>query len=359
MARKTDTFVYLSKVDVAIVTAVNSAALLNKHIATHCPTGGTPLDNWRRSMNEVRKRADGELPEDSGSDDANENEKSSEFFAAAVRAVRCAYADEICRLDVPSSALEVAALAHHLRRPITLIRGPCVTEKDNIRKPCDESSDDSPGRARCFSETFGERFRDDGREGFTLFWELAANVPCGLPAGDFSLLLPTRPKVPEGTRSVSRSYGSLTNPCVNNAFVEKEAPDFPSYDSDDSFASYDETNASVTSDLFRDDLSRGDTDTDDDDDDASDVSVDDLVRGHLEREASRQKKSDHWSDATPNGSEAEASDFSDPDVSDNNNSLWNSDSERSFMGSESDVSGDGDADGQYDSREPRVPSFMR
>jgi len=57
MARKTDTFVYLSKVDVAIVTAVNGAALLNKHIATHCPTGGTPLDNWRRSMNEVGKRA--------------------------------------------------------------------------------------------------------------------------------------------------------------------------------------------------------------------------------------------------------------------------------------------------------------
>jgi hypothetical protein len=163
----------------------------------------------------------------------------------------------------------------------------------------------------------------------------------------------------EGTRSVSRSYGSLTNPCVNNAFVEKEAPDFPSYDSDDSFASYDETNASVTSDLFRDDLSRGDTDTDDDDDDASDVSVDDLVRGHLERETSRQKKPGHWSDATPNGSEAEASDFSDPDVSDNNNSLWNSDSERSFVGSESDVSGDDDADGQYDSREPRVPSCMR
>ena len=163
----------------------------------------------------------------------------------------------------------------------------------------------------------------------------------------------------EGTRSVSRSYGSLTNPCVNNAFVEKEAPDFPSYDSDDSFASYDETNASVTSDLFRDDLSRSDTDTDDDDDDASDVSVDDLVCAHLEREASRQKKSGHWSDATPNGSEAEASDFSDPDVSDNNNSLWNSDSERSFVGSESDVSGDDDADGQYDSREPRVPSCMR
>jgi hypothetical protein len=203
MARKTDTFVYLSKVDVAIVTAVNGAALLNKHIATHCPTGGTPLDNWRRSMNEVGKRAEGELPEDSGSDDANENEKSSEFFAAAVRAVRCAYADEICRLDVPSSALEVAALAHHLRRPITLIRGPCVTEKDNIRKPCDESSDDSPWRARCFSETFGERFRDDGQEGFTLFWELAANVPCGLPAGDFSLLLPTRPKVPEAFPEVT------------------------------------------------------------------------------------------------------------------------------------------------------------
>lgn len=45
------------KLDVAIVTAVNGAALLNKHIATHCPTGGTPLDNWRRSMNEVGKRA--------------------------------------------------------------------------------------------------------------------------------------------------------------------------------------------------------------------------------------------------------------------------------------------------------------
>jgi len=204
------------KVDVVIVTAVNGAALLSKHIATHCPTGGTPLDNWRRSMNEVGKRAEGELPEDSGSDDANENDKSSEFFAAAVRAVRCAYADEICRLDVPSSALEVAALAHHLRRPITLIRGPCVTKKGNIRKPCDESSDDSPWRARCFSETFGERFRDDGREGFTLFWELAANVPCGLPAGDFSLLLP---KVPEGTRRYPKRFPKLR---LNNKPVCKQ-----------------------------------------------------------------------------------------------------------------------------------------
>ena len=137
---------------------------MGKHSATHCPTGGTPLDNWRRSMNEVGKRAEGELPEDSGSDDANENEKSSEFFAAAVRAVRCAYADEICRLDVPSSALEVAALAHHLRRPMTLIRGPCVTKTGNIRKPCDESSDDSPARARRFSQTSAARSGTAGRE---------------------------------------------------------------------------------------------------------------------------------------------------------------------------------------------------
>ena len=129
-------------IDAAVVTAVNGAELLNKNMRL-CPPRGAPLDTWRRAMNEVGRRAEAELPEEAAdallddderleSDDESLSRADDEAsrlerraaFESAVRNVRRAYADEVARARVPSSSLEVAALAAHLRRPIAVIRGP-------------------------------------------------------------------------------------------------------------------------------------------------------------------------------------------------------------------------------------------
>ena len=341
-----------NQVDTLVVTAVNGAELLNKNIKTHCPDHGTPLDNWRRAMNEVGKRAEAELPE-VDEDDDDENGDSGEFFSNAVRVVRNTYADEMARMNVPSSVLEVAALAHHLRRPITVIRGPAgdVGKDEDSQRNFDSYP---PWRARCFSETFGHQHAGRGRQGFILFWELSENVPNGLPAGDFALLVPSRAERREDFSSLRKTPQRPI-----------EEYDRPSYDSDVSFVSdvsYDD-HSSVTSALYG---SESENNTDNDDglsDAGSEMSVDDLLRDHMERKLtirSRPKKSGHWSDATPVGSEAE-SDFSDADMSDSNNSLWISESEASYRGSDSDAS---DVDDEATHRgtigvKERVPSFMQ
>jgi hypothetical protein len=215
-------------IDAAVVTAVNGAELLNKNMAL-CPPRGAPLDTWRRAMNEVGRRAEAELPEEDDFSDASddsddfystrrtdENETAAtktrrdsrrRLFESAVRNVRRAYADEVANPGVPSSSLEVAALAAHLRRPIKVIRGPSrapLAEGDaNGNAPTHSTGDGiaasetehvrpSVWRARCASQTFGAAHGRRGRRGFAVFWELAENVPDGLPAGDFSLLLPRR-----------------------------------------------------------------------------------------------------------------------------------------------------------------------
>ena len=101
--------------------------------------------------------------------------------------MRRAYCDAMCRSNVPATFVEVAALASHLRRPITVIRGPVGAGVDAGVAP---RSGERMYRARCVSEVVGARYAAGGREGFTLFWELAEGVPTGLPAGDFVLLVP-------------------------------------------------------------------------------------------------------------------------------------------------------------------------
>jgi hypothetical protein len=267
-------------------------------------------------MNEVGRRAEAELPEEAVDALLDDDERlesdpgrvatsgaPDDFFEAsrlerraafesAVRNVRRAYADEMARARVPSSSLEVAALAAHLRRPISVIRGPSRPPRAATREsnPSAEGADDDIGeadasaspasawRARCASETFGAAHARRGRRGFTVFWELAENVPDGLPAGDFSLLLPrreTRESRVEGRERFSSSRGR------RRSFAASDDDRFSrGVSSEEDYSEYSyPPNARATF---------SDADTLTDDADVSDVSdadvssvssVDDLLRG--------------------------------------------------------------------------------
>ena len=133
---------------------------------------GAPIDNWRRAMVDVGDIARAEA--ESGA----YGELDEDLYNAAVRR---AYCDAMSRSNVPATFLEVVALSAHLRRPVTVIRGP-------VGAGDDAGEDTAVGgermyRARCVSEVVGERYAASGRRGFTLFWELAEGVPTGLPAG--------------------------------------------------------------------------------------------------------------------------------------------------------------------------------
>ena len=314
-------------IDAAVVTAVNGAELLNKNMSL-CPPRGAPLDTWRRAMNEVGSRAEAELPEtdDFSFSDASDDEEDDFYstrrtdvnanetvatrrdrrrdsrqrrFESAVRNVRRAYADEVARPGVPSSSLEVAALAAHLRRPIAVIRGPsrALLGADATGSQNTETVRPSAWRARCASETFGAAHARRGRRGFAVFWELAENVPDGLPAGDFSLLLPRREGEDDDASRASyaseTSYESETDDSKNEARVSSALDGFCS-----------ESDAS--------DVSLG--------------SVDDLLRGHAAR-SRRFAKSGFWSDRTPLASASENEACSSASDA---GSLWNSESEASF-----------------------------
>ena len=354
-------------IDAAVVTAVNGAELLNKNMSL-CPPRGAPLDTWRRAMNEVGSRAEAELPEtdDFSFSDASDDEEDDFYstrrtdvnanetvatrrdrrrdsrqrrFESAVRNVRRAYADEVARPGVPSSSLEVAALAAHLRRPIAVIRGPsrALLGADATGSQNTETVRPSAWRARCASETFGAAHARRGRRGFAVFWELAENVPDGLPAGDFSLLLPRREG--EDDDASRASYASETS-------------------SEESETGDSKNEACVSSAL----------DGVCSESDASDVSlgsVDDLLRGHAAR-SRRFAKSGFWSDRTPLASASE--DEACSSASDAG-SLWNSESEASFdfgSGSErsldsSDETRDASAFTSAETRGARrdAPSFLR
>ena len=98
-------------------------------------------------------------------------ERDEDLYNAAVRR---AYCDAMSRSNVPATYLELAALSAHLRRPITVIRGP-VGAGDEEKRSLGETavSGERMYRARCVSEVVGERYAAIGRRGFTLFWELA------------------------------------------------------------------------------------------------------------------------------------------------------------------------------------------
>jgi len=359
-------------VDAAVVTAVNGAELLNKNMRL-CPPRGAPLDTWRRAMNEVGRRAEAELPEEAADallddderlesdpgrvatseapdDEASRLERRA-AFESAVRNVRRAYADEVARARVPSSSLEIAALAAHLRRPIAVIRGPSRPPRSATREsnPSAEGADDEMGeadaspasawRARCASETFGAAHARRGRRGFTVFWELAENVPDGLPAGDFSLLLPrreTNESRVEGRERFSSSRGR------RRSFAASDDDRFSSSVSSfvASSESEEESEYAYPPKTSRATFSDAGTLTDDadvSDADASVSSVDDLLRGHAAR-SRRFAESGFWSDRTPLASDSDTG-GSTLDVS--GESLWNSESERSFdLGSESERDGE-------------------
>ena len=381
-------------IDAAVVTAVNGAELLNKNMRL-CPPRGAPLDTWRRAMNEVGRRAEAELPEEAADallddderlesdpgrvatsgapdDEASRLERRA-AFESAVRNVRRAYADEVARARVPSSSLEVAALAAHLRRPIAVIRGPSRPPRAAKREsnPSAEGADDEIGeadaspasawRARCASETFGAAHARRGRRGFTVFWELAENVPDGLPAGDFSLLLPrretneTNESRVEGRERFSSSRGRRRSFAASDddTLLSSSVSSFVASSEEEGEYAY-PPNARAT-------FSGADTLTDDADvSDVSDVSdadvsvssVDDLLRGHAFR-SRRFAESGFWSDRTPLASDSDTGGSIDVSVS--GESLWNSESERSFdlSGSESERDGERRRETRRD-----APSFL-
>ena len=359
-------------IDAAVVTAVNGAELLNKNMSL-CPPRGAPLDTWRRAMNEVGRRAEAELPEEDDFSDASddsddfystrrtdENETAAtktrrdsrrRLFESAVRNVRRAYADEVANPGVPSSSLEVAALAAHLRRPIKVIRGPSrapLAEGDangNARAPATgdgiaasetEHVRSSVWRARCASQTFGAAHGRRGRRGFAVFWELAENVPDGLPAGDFSLLLPRR----EGEddffdAEVNASYASETF-SESSAFASSE-------DELGGGRGRHEEHPKLDGVCSESDAS-----------DASLGSVDDLLRGHAFR-SRRFAKSGFWSDRTPLASASEGEESFESDGVSDAGSLWNSESEASF-----DLGSGSERDSSDETRRRRdAPSFLR
>ena len=370
-------------IDAAVVTAVNGAELLNKNMRL-CPPRGAPLDTWRRAMNEVGRRAEAELPEEAADallddderlesdpgrvatsgapdDEASRLERRA-AFESAVRNVRRAYADEVARARVPSSSLEVAALAAHLRRPIAVIRGPSRPPRAATREsnPSAEGADDEIGeadaspasawRARCASETFGAAHARRGRRGFTVFWELAENVPDGLPAGDFSLLLPRRETNESRVEGRRRSFAASDDDTLLSSSVssfvassEEEEGEYGEYPPN-ARATFSGADNTLTDDA---DVS----DADVSDADVSVSSVDDLLRGHAAR-SRRFAESGFWSDRTPLASD---SDTGGSTVSISGESLWNSESERSFdlSGSESERDGERRRETRRD-----APSFL-
>ena len=371
-------------IDAAVVTAVNGAELLNKNMRL-CPPRGAPLDTWRRAMNEVGRRAEAELPEEAADallddderlesdpgrvatsgapdDEASRLERRA-AFESAVRNVRRAYADEVARARVPSSSLEVAALAAHLRRPIAVIRGPSRPPRAATREsnPSAEGADDEIGeadaspasawRARCASETFGAAHARRGRRGFTVFWELAENVPDGLPAGDFSLLLPRREtnetnesRVEGRRRSFAASDDDTLLSSSVSSFVASSEEEGEYAYPPNARATFSGADNTLTDDA---DVS----DADVSDADVSVSSVDDLLRGHAAR-SRRFAESGFWSDRTPLASD---SDTGGSTVSVSGESLWNSESERSFdlSGSESERDGERRRETRRD-----APSFL-
>jgi hypothetical protein len=360
-------------IDAAVVTAVNGAELLNKNMSL-CPPRGAPLDTWRRAMNEVGRRAEAELPEEDDFSDASddsddfystrrrdENETAAtktrrdsrrRLFESAVRNVRRAYADEVANHGVPSSSLEVAALAAHLRRPIKVIRGPSrapLAEGDangNARAPATgdgiaasetEHVRPSVWRARCASQTFGAAHGRRGRRGFAVFWELAENVPDGLPAGDFSLLLPRR----EGEDDFFDAEGNAE---VNASETLSE--------SSSAFESEDELEGGRG--LYEEHPKLDGVCSESDASDASLGSVDDLLRGHAFR-SRRFAESGFWSDRTPLASASEGEESFESDGVSDAGSLWNSESEASF-----DLGSGSERDSSDETRRRRdAPSFLR
>ena len=360
-------------IDAAVVTAVNGAELLNKNM-TLCPPRGAPLDTWRRAMNEVGRRAEAELPEEDDFSDASddsddfystrrtdENETAAtktrrdsrrRLFESAVRNVRRAYADEVANPGVPSSSLEVAALAAHLRRPIKVIRGPsraplaegdangnarASATSDGIAASETEHVRSSVWRARCASQTFGAAHGRRGRRGFAVFWELAENVPDGLPAGDFSLLLPRRDGEDDffDAEGVNASYASETL-SESSAFASSE----------------DELGGGRG--LYEERTEMDGVCSESDASDASIGSVDDLLRGHAFR-SRRFAKSGFWSDRTPLASASEGEESFESDGVSDAGSLWNSESEASF-----DLGSGSERDSSDERRWRRdAPSFLR
>jgi hypothetical protein len=172
-----------------------------------------------------------------------------------------------------------------------------------------------------------------------VFWELAENVPDGLPAGDFSLLLPrreTNESRVEGRERFSSSRGR------RRSFAASDDDRFSSSVSSfvASSESEEESEYAYPPKTSRATFSDAGTLTDDadvSDADASVSSVDDLLRGHAFR-SRRFAESGFWSDRTPLASDSDTG-GSTLDVS--GESLWNSESERSFdLGSESERDGE-------------------
>ena len=181
-------------VDECIAIALRGAEALNAR-PDACPPRGAPLDNWRRAMNDVgdaTEHSEGRIAVESG-DYGGETPGGTSGFAARRRAAYCA---SVANPRVPSTYLEVAALAAHMKRPITIIRGPTSASAggagasaggDDEGRETRSSANEKKWRAR--TETVGASHAARGREGFVLFWELAEGVPNGLPAGDFVLLV--------------------------------------------------------------------------------------------------------------------------------------------------------------------------
>jgi hypothetical protein len=162
-----------------------------------------------------------------------------------------------------------------------------------------------------------------------VFWELAENVPDGLPAGDFSLLLPRRFSGEEDF------FDAEGNAEVNASETLSE--------SSSAFESEDELEGGRG--RYEEHPKLDGVCSESDASDVSIGSVDDLLRGHAFR-SRRFAKSGFWSDRTPLASASEG----------DAGSLWNSESEASFdlgSGSERDSSDErriGSRDG---------PSFLR
>ena len=176
-------------VDECIAIALRGAEALNAR-PDACPPRGAPLDNWRRAMNDVgdaTEHSEGRIASESG-DYGGETSGASSGFAPRRRAAYCA---SVANPRVPSTYLEVAALAAHMKRPITIIRGPTSASARGAGASAggDETRAANEKKWRARTETVGASHAARGREGFVLFWELAEGVPNGLPAGDFVLLV--------------------------------------------------------------------------------------------------------------------------------------------------------------------------
>jgi hypothetical protein len=170
-----------------------------------------------------------------------------------------------------------------------------------------------------------------------VFWELAENVPDGLPAGDFSLLLPRR----EGEDDFFDAEGNAE---VNASETLSE--------SSSAFESEDELEGGRG--LYEEHPKLDGVCSESDASDASLGSVDDLLRGHAFR-SRRFAKSGFWSDRTPLASASEGEESFESDGVSDAGSLWNSESEASF-----DLGSGSERDSSDETRRRRdAPSFLR